>query len=54
MSVLALKAQGADLDEDVASVLHRHAIDPLDVEIDKIDALLESLATARRVEEAEA
>src|SRR5262249_18292306 len=54
VSLLALKAQAAHLDEDIASVLHRHAIDPLDVEIDKIDALLESLATARRAEEVEA
>jgi hypothetical protein len=53
VAVLALKSQGADFDEDIASVLHRHAIDPLDVEVDKIDALLESLATARRAEEAE-
>jgi hypothetical protein len=28
--------------------LHQHASDPLDIEIDKIEALLESLAAARR------
>jgi hypothetical protein len=48
VSVLALKRQNAELDEDIATVLHLHASNPLDVEIDKIEALLESLASARR------
>ena len=48
VTVLALRRQNAELDEDIASVLHQHASDPLDVEIDKLEALLESLAVARR------
>jgi hypothetical protein len=43
---IALRKQKADLDDDIASV-HRHASDPLDVEIDKLEALLEAL-NARR------
>jgi len=54
VSVLALRAQNAELDEDIASVLHRNASDPLDVEIEKIEALLESLAFARRAKEVRA
>jgi len=51
VTVMALRRQDAELDEDIASVLHQHACDPLDVEIDQIDALLESLVTARRTQE---
>jgi len=51
VSVLALKAQGADLDEDIASVLHHQASAPLDLEIEGLESLLESLA-ARRAKEA--
>jgi hypothetical protein len=47
VSVLALKAQNADLDGDVAEVLHHQASEPLDVEIEELEALLESLATKR-------
>ena len=54
VSVLALRAQNAELDEDIASVLHRHVSDPLDLEIEKVEALLESLADARRMQEAAA
>ena len=48
MSVLALRRQNADLDEEIATVLRRHASDPLDVEIAKIEVLLETLAAAQR------
>jgi hypothetical protein len=51
VTVMALRRQNAELDEDIASVLHQHACDPLDVEIDKIEALIESLAAARRSQE---
>ena len=47
VSILALKAQNAELDEDIASVLHLHASSPLDLEIDELEALLESLAAQR-------
>jgi hypothetical protein len=47
ISVLALKAQNADLDGDVASVLHHQASEPLDQEIEELEALLESLAVQR-------
>jgi hypothetical protein len=47
VSVLALKRQDAELDDDIASVLHRHACDPLDLEIEKLEAVLESLVARR-------
>jgi hypothetical protein len=47
VSVLALKAQNADLDGDVAEVLHHQAGEPLDMEIEELEALLESLAVER-------
>ena len=43
VSVLALRQQNAELDEDIASVLHQHAIDPLGLEIEQLQELLESL-----------
>ncbi len=51
VSTLALRAQNAELDEDIASVLRSSAVDPLDVEIEQIEALIESLAFARRARE---
>ena len=50
VSVMALRHQNAELDEDIASVLHQHATDPLDLEIEAMEEFLESL-TARRAEE---
>jgi hypothetical protein len=47
VSVMALKRQNAELDEDIASVLHQHACDPLDLEIEELEAILESLAARR-------
>ena len=40
VSVLALKAQNAELDEDIASLLDLHANAPLDVEVYELEALL--------------
>src|SRR5262245_60394433 len=51
VSVLALRSQNAELDEDIASVLHRSAVDPLGVEIENIEALVESVVLARRTQE---
>jgi hypothetical protein len=50
VSVLALKAQNADLDGDVAEVLHHQASQPLDVEIEQLEALLECLALQRSLQ----
>jgi hypothetical protein len=50
VSVLALKAQNADLDGDVAEVLHHQASEPLDLEIEELEALLESLVTLRALQ----
>lgn len=47
VSVLALRAQNADLDGDVAEVLHHQASQPLDLEIEELEALLEALAARR-------
>jgi len=47
VSVLALKRQAAELDDDIASVLHLHALGPLDHELEQLDELLESIAAAR-------
>ena len=50
VSIMALRLQNAELDEDIASVLHQHAVDPLDLEIEDLEGLLESLATKSRKE----
>jgi hypothetical protein len=50
VSVLALKRQNAELDDDIASVLHWSASDPLSLAIEKIEGLLESLAHRRAKE----
>ncbi len=42
VAVLALRAQRADLDEDIALVLSRHDCDPLDEEVDQLRALVEA------------
>ena len=47
ISVLALKRQAAELDDDIASVLHLSALGPLDHELDQLEELLESVATMR-------
>ncbi len=47
VSILALRRQNAELDEDVATVLDLHASAPLDVQIDELEFLLESIAAQR-------
>lgn len=47
-AVGALRHQNADSDEDVANVLQRCASDRLDIEIEKIAALLARLDRLRR------
>ena len=47
VSIIALRKQNADLDEDIASILHRHTSDPLDAAIDAIEVLLETLNAQR-------
>jgi hypothetical protein len=50
VSIMALRQQNAELDEDIACVLHQSAVDPLDHEIEDLEGLLESLATTPRKE----
>jgi len=47
VSVLALRRQNAELDEDVASVLDRHASEPLDVLVDELEFLMEEIVAPR-------
>ena len=47
VSVMALRLQRAELDEDIASVLHQGACDPLDREIEDLDEILKSLRVRR-------
>jgi len=47
VAVLALRHQHAELDEDIALVLSRNACDPLDVEIDQLEALLSTMDAQR-------
>ena len=49
VAVLALRQQHAGLDEDIALVLSRHAGDPLDVEVDQLEALLSTMDAQRVV-----
>ncbi len=47
VSIMALRRQNAELDEDIASVLHHSASNPLDEEIDTLETLLHALAEHR-------
>lgn len=47
VSCLALKRQAAELDDDIAAVLHLHALGPLDCELEQLEELLESIAAGR-------
>jgi hypothetical protein len=47
VSLLALRRQNAELDEDFALVLQQHACIPLDIEIEELDELLEAIANQR-------
>jgi hypothetical protein len=44
---MALHAQNAELDYDIAAVLDHHASQPLDFEIETLEALLSTLAQER-------
>lgn len=46
VAVLALRRQNAELDEDIALVLSRHACDPLNVELDQLEELVDSMRTS--------
>jgi hypothetical protein len=48
VAVLALRRQNAELDEDIALVLSRHASDPLNVEVDQLEAMVESIRASHR------
>jgi hypothetical protein len=43
VAVVALRHQNAELDEEIAQVLSRHASGPLNVEVDALGALLEGV-----------
>ncbi len=47
VAVLALRRQNAELDEDIALVLSRHACDPLNVELDQLEALVTAIRTQK-------
>jgi hypothetical protein len=47
VSVIALHHQNAELDHDIATILDQHASEPLDLEIENLEALLASLAAKR-------
>jgi hypothetical protein len=47
VAVLALRRQNAELDEDIALVLSRHACDPLNVELDQLEALVTTIPTQK-------
>jgi hypothetical protein len=51
VSVMALNRQDADADTDVAFVLHEHACEPLDREIERIESLLASCPWQHKQEE---
>jgi hypothetical protein len=47
VAVLALRQQNAELDEDIALVLSRNASDPLTVEIEQLESLLNTIGVKR-------
>jgi hypothetical protein len=54
VSIMALHRRDAEADTDIASVLHEHACEPLDGEIERIESLLASRIWAHRQREAHA
>ena len=52
VSVMALNRQDAESDTDIAFVLHEHACEPLDREIERIESLLASCLWRNQQEEA--
>jgi hypothetical protein len=51
ISVMALSRQDAESDTDIAFVLHEHACEPLDREIERIESLLASCLWRHQHEE---
>src|SRR3954463_12067677 len=51
VSVMALNRQDAESDSDIAFVLHEHACEPLDGEIERIESLLASCLWRNQQEE---
>ena len=51
VSILALRAQDAESDHDIATVIDRHASVPLDLLADELEFLLESIAAQRAVQQ---
>ena len=47
VAVMALHRQNAECDYDIAAVLDHHASQPLDFEIENLEALLDTLAHGR-------
>lgn len=54
VSVMALHRQNAELDTDIASVLSKHACEPLDCEIAHLESILASRTWRHRQREAHA
>ena len=52
VSVMALNRQDAGSDADISFVLHEHACEPLDREIERIESLLASCLWRHRQKEA--
>ena len=52
VAVLALRRQDAELDEDIAGVLSRHACEPLDFEIENLTSIVTAFARSDRGQEA--
>ena len=54
VSVMALRRQDAEADSDIASVLTQHACEPLDSEIERIEAILVTRLRCRGLQEVHA
>jgi hypothetical protein len=52
VSIIALNAQNAEQDQDIASVLSNSACAPLDTEIERLEEILESIVEQIRLQEA--
>ena len=51
VSILSLRAQNAESDHDIATVIDQHASAPLDLLVDELEFLLESIAAQRAVQQ---
>ena len=52
VAVLALRRQDAEMDEDIAGVLSRHAWEPLDFEIEHLTSIVAAFSRCDRGQEA--